>query len=180
MVVNNTSVEPVTLTTLNDDVYLDLDGQGTCALPQAIGVGGSYSCHFTSTVSGNATDTTTNTLTASADDDEGNTATNNDSATVTVTDVLPTITVSITANPLTVSEPSGSVDLHVLVINNTSVEPVTLTTLNDDVYLDLNGQGTCTLPQAIGFGGNYACSFTATVSGNATDTTTNTLTASAG
>ena len=123
VVVNNTSVEPVTLTTLNDDVYLDLDGQGTCTLPQVIAVGGNYTCSFTATVSGNATDTTTNTLTASADDDEGNTATNNDSATVTVTDVLPTITVSITANPVTVSEPSGSVTYYVLV-NNTSVEPV--------------------------------------------------------
>ena len=123
MLVNNTSVESVTLTTLNDDVYGDLDGQGTCTLPQAIGVGGNYSCSFTATVSGNATDTTTNTLTASADDDEGNTATNNDSATVTVTDVPPTITVSITANPVTVSEPSGSVDYSV-VVNNTSVEPV--------------------------------------------------------
>ena len=99
-------------------------------------------------------------------------------ATVTVIDVLPTITVSITANPVTVSEPSGSVDYSV-VVNNTSVEPVTLTTLNDNVYLDLDGQGTCTIPQVIAVGGNYTCSFTATVSGNATDTTTNTLTASA-
>jgi uncharacterized repeat protein (TIGR01451 family) len=176
--VNNTSVEGVSLTSLTDDVNGDLDGQGTCAVPQAIGVGGSYSCSFDAAVNGNAGDSTTNTVTASADDDEANTATDTGSATVTVTDVLPTITVTVTPSTATVSEPGATVTYSVTV-NNTSVEPVSLTSLTDDVNGDLDGQGTCAVPQAIGLGGSYSCSFDAAVSGNAGASTTNTVTASA-
>ncbi|MEZ4660430.1 MAG: hypothetical protein R2911_22975 [Caldilineaceae bacterium] len=48
-----------------------------------------------------------------------------------------------------------------------AAEPVTLTSLVDDVHGDLNGQGTCGLPQALAIGGTYDCAFSATVFGNA-------------
>ncbi|MCB9162152.1 MAG: hypothetical protein H6644_20300 [Caldilineaceae bacterium] len=46
--VHNRVDEPLILDTLVDDVFGDLRGQGTCALPQTIPVGGSYTCNFAS------------------------------------------------------------------------------------------------------------------------------------
>ena len=176
--VTNDSVEPVTLTSLTDDIYGDLDGQGDCSLPQTIAVGGSYSCAFDGDFNGNAFETQTDVVTASADDDEGNTATDDDDATVTLTDVLPAITVDKTASPLTLPEPGGTFTFGVTVTND-SVEPVTLTSLTDDIYGDLDGQGDCSLPQTIAVGGSYSCAFDGDFNGNAFETQTDVVTASA-
>lgn len=177
--VANTSVEPVTLTSLVDDVYGDLDGQGTCAVPQTLAVAGTYTCAFTRTVSGAAGSAHVNTVTGAATDDDGNTVTDAGSATVGITDVLPTITVDKVASAATVAE-NGTVTFTVAV-TNTSVEPVTLTTLVDDVYGNLDGKGTCSLPRTLAVGGTYTCSFSGsgfdaaasphvdTVTGTATD-----------
>ena len=43
--VENIGQEDVTLTSLTDTVFGDLNGKGTCVLPQTILVGGSYSCY---------------------------------------------------------------------------------------------------------------------------------------
>lgn len=83
--VTNTGVEAVTLNSLLDTVYGDLNGKGTCSVPQTIAVGASYECSFTADVTGNAGHTETDTVTATATDDQGNTAQDSDSATVTVT-----------------------------------------------------------------------------------------------
>ena len=55
---NNTD-EPVTLTSLTDDVFGDLDGQGTCATGASIDPHLSYSCAITRWVSGDASGPTT-------------------------------------------------------------------------------------------------------------------------
>ena len=49
VVVENTSgtTDPVTITSLTDDVHGDLNGQGTCAVPQTIQPGDTYTCAFT-------------------------------------------------------------------------------------------------------------------------------------
>lgn len=178
VLVTNTSVEPVTLTSLVDDVYGDLNGQGTCAVPQSLGIGGTYACAFTGAFAGNAGDSQTDTITATVRDNEGNAANDTDDATVTLTDVLPTILVDKTASVASVPENGAPVTFDVLV-TNTSVEPVTLTSLVDDVYGDLNGEGTCAVPQTLAVGGTYACEFTKTVSGAAGSTHRNTVTGTA-
>ncbi len=174
--VSNDSVEPVTLTSLVDDVYGDLDGQGDCSLPQTIAVGGSYACSFSGDFSGNAGDTQTDTITALAVDDEANEASAEASAEVELTDVEPAISLTKTPTPDSLPEPGGTFTFG-LVVSNDSVEPVTLTSLVDDVYGDLDGQGDCSLPQTIAVGGSYACSFSGDFSGNAGDTQTDTITA---
>jgi uncharacterized repeat protein (TIGR01451 family) len=177
--IENNASEPLTLTALNDDVHGNLDGQGTCVLPQTIPASSSYACSFTAQVTGNAGDSETDTITATLTDDEGNPVQDSDSATVSITDVAPTaadISVVKTATPDSVGEPGGAVTFAVTVENNAS-EPLTLTTLNDDVHGDLDGQGTCVLPQTIPVGSSYACSFTAQVTGNAGDSETDTITA---
>ena len=178
VVVNNTSTaESVTLTTLGDDIFGNLSGQGNCSVPQTIASSGDYTCTFTRSISGNAAATHTNVASAWAQDDEGNTTSANESETVTFTNVLPTITVSKTTNVPSINEPGGDI-VYTVVVNNTSTaEALSLTGLNDDIYGDLNGQGNCTLPQTIAIGGDYSCSFTKTFSGIAGTTHTNVVTA---
>lgn len=175
--VTNSSVESVTLTALSDDVYGDLDGVGTCAVPQTIAAGNTYTCAFTGALSGDPGDAQTDTVTATAEDNEGNSTSDTDVATVTIVDVPSSIAVTKTADPTSLDEPGGSVTFTVRVDNTSAVDSVTITSLTDDVHGNLNGQGTCILPQTIAAGGFYECSFTATVSGDAGDTETDTATA---
>jgi hypothetical protein len=179
--VDNTSnvEDPVTIDSLTDDIHGDLNGQGTCAVPQVIAPAGSYSCAFEVTLSGNAGHSETDTVTASGQDDEAAAVVGSDSATVTVADVAPAITVTKTPSTSTVPEPSGPVTFTVRVDNTSHAQdPVTIDTLTDDVHGDLNGRGTCTVPQLIAPAGSYQCAFTATVAGNTGDVETDTVTAS--
>jgi len=190
--VTNTGVDPgnnVTLDSLIDNIYGDITSvhdditATTCVVPQtlvAAGAGGSsYSCSFTANVSGNVGDTVNDTVTASGVDDRGNNISGYDDAVVTITDVLPIISVDKTADPDEVDEAGDDVTFNVLVTNNSvSSDPVIITSLTDDIYGDLNGQGNCSVPQTLaGNGGIYSCSFTAFI-GGAPGEQTDTVTAS--
>jgi hypothetical protein len=87
--VTNTSTGPVTLTSLTDNIYGDLNGQGNCATGAAIAAGGSYTCTFPGQFTGKAGDSQTDTVTAVAADAGGQTATASGSATVTLTKAAP-------------------------------------------------------------------------------------------
>ena len=92
--VTNTSNEPVTITSLTDNVYGNLATQGTCttALGAVLAAnGGSYTCAFAGSFFGNAGASQTDTVTAVAVDDDGSTANDTDDATVMITP-LSTIT----------------------------------------------------------------------------------------
>ena len=177
--VSNIGLVSVDLISLTDDIHDNLNGQGTCSVPQTIAAGGSYSCSFDATVIGNAGELEIDTVTAIAEDAGSNSVNANASATVTVTDVAPTISVTKTASPTSVSEPGGSVSFTVLVSNNSAAESVQLTALTDDIHGNLNGKGDCAVPRTIAASGSYQCSFSAMVSGNAGDTETDTVTATA-
>jgi hypothetical protein len=80
---NDSTAEALNLTILMDDRFGNLDGQGTCVVPQTIAVGDSYTCTFTRTISGPLASPHTNTVTGTIVDDEGSTpVTPSDSATV--------------------------------------------------------------------------------------------------
>ncbi|WP_420643505.1 DUF7507 domain-containing protein [Candidatus Leptofilum sp.] len=175
-VINNLSaVDSVTINSLTDSVYGDLHGQGDCSVPQTIAAGGSYSCSITAIVAGNAGDSHTNVATASGTDDDGNPVSADDDATVTIDDVPSSIEVIKTADPTTVDEPGGEVTYTFTVNNTSAVDSVTINSLNDSIYGDLNGQGDCSVPQTIAAGGSYSCSITEFVAGNAGDVITNVL-----
>ena len=74
--VTSCSDEAQILDSLIDDVYGDLDGKGTCLVPQGLApqgdLGDSYTCSFTEFVSGAPDTTQTNVVTGSASDDDGN------------------------------------------------------------------------------------------------------------
>lgn len=60
----------VTIDTLVDSVFGDLNGQGTCSVPQVIPPMASYSCSLTSFVGGNPGDIHTNTAQAAGNEDD--------------------------------------------------------------------------------------------------------------
>ena len=181
--ITNTTAESVTLSGLTDDVYGDLNGQGTCVTGTTIAGFGTTECTFSGTVSGNAGDTLTDTVSATVTDGENNTATATDSASVTLTDVLPTISVTKSVTP-TVLPVGGGVVTVTVSVENTSVEPVYLVSLYDDnLYRTLDGNldgvGSCAVGVWIAVNGSYGCTFTQTVSGSAGDVRNDKITASA-
>ena len=179
--VQNTAPETIELTSLIDDIHGSLAGQGDCVVPQTIPEDGSYACSFTVTVSGNAGESETDTITATVSAD-GVDAFPAGSATVSFTDVEPSINVAKSASPVTIDEPGGPVTFSVSV-TNTSPESITLNSLSDDVYGDVtttsgNIESTdCTVPQTILADGVYSCAFVGPVTGNALDVRTDTVTA---
>ncbi len=96
---------------------------------------------------------------------------------LTITDVTSSIVLTKTADPTEVAEPGGTVTFTVRITNISAVDSVTIITLTDSIHGDLDSLGTCHVPQDIPSGDYYECSFTATVSGNAGDSETDTVTA---
>ncbi len=157
--VENIGPEDVVLTSLTDDTFGNLDGAGTCSVPQTVAIGGSYSCTYTTWLSSDSLTAHTNVVTAVAEDDDQTTATDTDDETVTFEDVAPSIRITKTANPTSVHETGADVTFTFLV-ENIGQEDVTLTSLNDTEFGDLNGKGTCVVPQTILVGGSYSCTHT--------------------
>jgi uncharacterized repeat protein (TIGR01451 family) len=164
--VTNESAEPVTLSSLVDTVndpagqYVDdLNGDGTCSLPQTIDGYGSYECEFTRSRF-HAPVVITDVVTAEAEDNEGNTDSEHDGAWIEITGWLD-IAVTKTASPTTVD--LGEPITFTVRVTNLNPEPVTLDLLQDlldDEYVDLNGEGTCSVPQTVPMEGFYECTFT--------------------
>ena len=103
----------------------------------------------------------------------------NRQVTTSTTATIPAgITVTKTADPASLGEPGGDFTFSVNVHNDSSVDAVTLESLTDDLYGDLAGLGTCSVPQTIAPGGDYSCSFTGSFLGSPGDSQTDTVTAS--
>ena len=166
------------ITSLTDDVYGNLDGQGTCDVPQQLAPGASYSCAFTGAVSGNAGSTHKDEITASGTDDDGNPVSGKDDATVAITNLPSSIAVTKSAAPASIQEPGGTATFAVTVQNASAVDSVTISSLTDNVYGNLDGKGTCDVPQTLAAGASYNCSFTGAVSGAAGSAHVDVVTAS--
>lgn len=164
--VKNKAPEDFILTSLVDDNFGDLNKQGTCVTPETITAGSTYSCTLTVFLASDSLTAHINVLTASGHDPQGNPGSGSDTATVTFTDVLPSLTVTKIANPTLVPESGGSV-LFTYSVKNNSKEALYLDSLIDDKFGTLNGQGTpptgCVLPQIMAGLGTYTCSVTKTV-----------------
>jgi uncharacterized repeat protein (TIGR01451 family) len=178
VVVKNTSaVDTVTIDTIEDNQFGDITADCDTNLPTDLAPGETLTCEFTETLSGNPGTTHTNVVTATGTDDDNNAVENDDDAEVGFDDVLPDITVIKTADPTTVVEPGENVTFAFEVTNN-GAEAVTLTTLKDDVLLDLDGQGDCVTGGVIEPAETYTCSVTVFLEANAADGThTNVVTA---
>jgi uncharacterized repeat protein (TIGR01451 family) len=158
-VTNTSADESVTIDSLEDDVLGPLAGDADCQVGTVLAAGAGCSFTATANVAGTGGDSVTNVFTAVVSDDNNNTDDDTDDATVTITDALPDISVEKTADPTSVPIAGGNVTFTIAVTND-SVEPVTLTVLNDSVFGNLDGRGNCDVPQTIAAnGGTYTCSF---------------------
>lgn len=200
--VTNTSGDhddPLTLTSLMDDKFGDLDGQGTCDLGSGgvvLAKASPFECSFTQFVGGNQGNVHTNEATAKALDDEGDEATAADSATVNINDVASTITLLKDALPVSVLETGDSAETRTVAYTFTfsvdagGVDNVTFSTLEDDIFGSLtnlcmvnkkDGVG-ITPTTLVGFvlspGHNASCTISKELQGNAGDSHTNTATIS--
>jgi hypothetical protein len=170
--ITNTSAVPLTITGLVDDVHGDLAPQGTCtdAVGATLGPGDSYTCQFPAELLGNAGATQTDVVTVTAVDGDGTQVTDDDDAVVAITDVPPSVTVTKTALPEVRVAPGGLFTFGVAVAS-TSVEPVTITSLVDDVYGDLAQQTGSTCAQLVGRtlapGEQVTCTFEGQLTGEA-------------
>jgi hypothetical protein len=141
-------------------------------VPQSVNAGQFYQCSFTASVTGSAGDSEIDVVNVSGTGDGGVPVSGGDNATVIITG----IEVDKTAVPDTVVAPGGNVTFNIQV-HNPSAIGVTLQTLSDDVHGNLNGQGSCAVPQSITSGGTYSCSFSAFVSGAGGSSETDVVTA---
>jgi hypothetical protein len=175
--VTNTGPEAVTITSIVDNVYGDLNGRGTCAVGARLAPnGGTYSCTFTGSFFGNAGAAQTDTITTTGRNDRGQEVVSKASATVTITNVPPSIQIIKTPDPTSRPEPGGTFRFTVTV-TNTSFEPITTTSLVDNIYGDLNGRGSCAIGVVLAAnGGSYSCAFDGDFFGKAGDRQTDTVT----
>jgi hypothetical protein len=168
LVFNTSRGDVVILDSLVDNEHGDLFGNPQCPPPSALFPGRDpYICQFTAFVGGPAGYEERNTVTAVGTDDDGVEVQGSDQATVTVLDRQPTIALDKKASPGEVPASGGQVTFTLTIVNLLANDPVTLNTLRDSVYGDLDGQGDCAMPQTLAAGASYTCAFGATVSGTA-------------
>ena len=140
----NTSPLPVTITDLADSVYGDIADPANPAIVSttcASGIGtvlaaadansddDRYTCSFTAFVSGNGDTEHENTVTASGEDQDGVPVSATADAVVTITDVLPKIDVTKTADKTVIH--AGDAVTYTYVVKNPGVEPLTVKMADD-------------------------------------------------
>lgn len=158
------STDPIQITHLVDDKFGNLGGAGNCdgagnPYPTSLSRGSAYTCQFVRFIGGNAGFVHTNIVEANAVDDDNTPIKASDDATVNVNNSPSHIVVTKTPSPAALPEPGGLVTYAVSVFNGSPVDAVTISSLWDDKFGDLNGQGSCAVPQTIAKSGVYNCSF---------------------
>ena len=172
-VVNTSASEVITLTEMVDDIYGPITSTlrdintTDCSTPQSLApAGGTYSCSFTADVTGLAGTELIDIITVSGEDSDGNPVSDSDSAKVEIVGELPRVQLDKTATPTQVAAPGGPVVFTAQVENTSARESLTITSLVDNVYGDLNGKGSCSTPQTVLAADIYSCEFTEDVLGD--------------
>lgn len=158
LIENTSTVDAVTITSIQDAVGaaapIDLDGEtGVCEVGTILAVSDSCTFTYSKNVTGNTGDVISNTVTVKAVDNENDEASNSDNAAVTFTNSPGKIQLTKTAatdpptNPPEVTESGDNVTFTLLIKNNSAIDSITLTKLDDDqfgVIFDSSGyQGDC-------------------------------------
>ncbi|MEA2369700.1 MAG: hypothetical protein QOH12_94, partial [Solirubrobacteraceae bacterium] len=182
---NPSTVVPVTITALTDDVYGNIAtlAGSTCGtlINTTLQPGqSSPTCSFSGPFSGKAGASQTDTVTVTGVNN-GVTVTATAHATVTLTPASPQIAVTKVASPLTLVAPGGTFKFTVQVSNPSTLQPVTITTLVDNVYGNLATRTGSTCGTLIGVvlapgATSPACTFTGSFTGKAGDSETDTVT----
>ncbi len=153
--VKNDGVDSFTLKNLSDDKFGNLDGIGSCDVPQVIASGAIYSCTFTKYLSSDLLTPHVNVVTASGTDPEDHSASDSDDASVGFTDVLPEVSLTKVANP-TAARWTGDLIDYTLTLTNAGVETIVVTTLLDDKFT-LSAECVALIGQSIAPGASKQC-----------------------
>ncbi len=136
----------VTLNALSDTRLGNLDGQGTCSLPQTIAAYDSYTCSVTDQTNASALTDVVATTTATADNGSGN-VTGADTSDIFAYSSEPTFRLRLSSTPWTVTYPQGTVEYGASFLNIDPRNPITVTSLTSTQYGDLSSS--CGLPVTI-------------------------------
>ena len=173
------------ITSLVDDQFGDLAGQGNCATGARLATGARYRCEFQKTLIGAVGGVHENTVIATVEDDLGKAVSDSDNARVQfiaeTEPPQPDIRVIKTASPHSLNEPGGPVVYQVEVWNDGETD-LNLTALDDSRTSgdgSLDDVGSCSLPQYIAQGLSYSCDYALEVTGRYPGTISNTVTATA-
>jgi hypothetical protein len=147
--VHNTFTDrSVTVNGLDDARMGNVDGSGTCALPQVLGPGEMYSCATaTETVSGVAPADVGSTITATADAN-GTTVTDTDTSVVQVIAGAATFRLRTVVGPAQVSHPGATARFNVTMMNLDLERSTTVTSLTSPTFGDVSSE--CDLPKVVG------------------------------
>jgi uncharacterized repeat protein (TIGR01451 family) len=178
VVATNTSLlEMVTINAVVDDQFGDVGATCQPALPAFLLPGAAITCSFTEFIRGDAGTTHTNVVSVSGVGLLGGPADGTSSASVEIVNVPSAIEISASANPGLITAPGSPVTFTVHVDNTSATDVVTITALTDSLQGDLNGRGSCVLPQVLAVGAGYDCEFEADVAGTAGSSEINTIAA---
>ena len=177
--------DELVITSLIDNQFGNLAGQGNCVTGAKLNKGEHYRCEFQKKLSGITGDVHENTVTATVVDDLGVSVSDSDNARVLfIAESEPPksdIKVIKTASPHSLNEPGGPVVYQVEVWNDGETD-LNLTALDDSRTAgkgSLDEVGSCSLPQFIAQGLSYSCDYTLEVTGRYPGTVSNTVTATA-
>ena len=163
---NISAVDSVTVQRVQDSRFGDIGSSCTPALPATLAPRTQVVCQFSRTLTGEAGTTFASTVSASGVDDDGQTVTDFDLSNLDMTDAPPQVSLAVTAAPNRVLATGGPVTTTVVLVNN-GPEALTLERLFDSAGADLNGRGSCHVPQTLAPAGVYQCAFVASVTGAA-------------
>ncbi len=136
----------VTLNALTDTRLGDLNGQGSCSVPQTIAAGASYACSVNDQTNGAALTDIVATTTATADNGSGN-VTASDTSDIGSFASEPSFRLRLASGPWTVTYPQGTVEYGASFLNIDTRNPITVTSLTSPQYGDLSSS--CSLPVTI-------------------------------
>lgn len=158
---------------LIDSVHGDLTSRPTCntAVGTVLSSGAVYSCTFNERFEGNADAEQASSTTVRLEITSPGPGAGGGGSVVSrsfvggtivaITNVEPTVTVTHSVAPASRPAPGGNFT-YTTVVTNTSQEPVTISSLVDDIYGNLASRGTCTtaVGTTLAPGASYTCSFT--------------------
>lgn len=138
----------VTVTGLNDARLGNLNGSGTCSLPQLLGPGEMYSCTTAAeTISGVAPAEVRSTVTATATA-SGATVSDTDTSLVQVIASAPTFRLRTVVGPGQVAYPGTTARFNVTMMNLDLERSTTVTSLTSPDFGDVSSE--CGLPKVVG------------------------------
>lgn len=175
--IDNTSPEPVTIDSIVDAVGggAPVAVGGTCAalVGTTLAAQGTTSCTFTLGVGGDVSDVITDVVTVQVSDDDGNQVSDADDASVAVTGLASSLSLTKTASVGSVAEPGGPVTFTLEIANTSPADSVTLGAITDAVEGAAPAAAGGTCPSLIGTtlapGEKASCAFELPVAGDAGD-----------